>query len=250
MFEKVVNKIKDWTCRVSGPYMVFSVGGWRSCRSTLRLHHKCAPHACTECFIRPRAVSVSWPKVDSQLGGVTWGGFEYNQDSCGLPAAAQAPDPWLKVIPLLLRACKTLGARFTSSDVPSPHWCVSNRLMLVHEDLQGPRKRENPPHTPHTQSYSQKTEASTLTPILGPLGTYIIPLVQWLVSNTSTPLEECGRAMLNGLCRGRDLMLSWISVSSRRTLIGPLIHCSRVHFWIFWDSGQWPGCDPRGCGSA
>lgn len=47
------------------------------------------------------------------------------------------------------------------------------------------------------------------------------------------PLEECGRAMLNGLCRGRDLMLSWISVSSRRTLIGPLIHCSRVHFWIF-----------------
>ena len=59
----------------------------------------------------------------------------------GLQLQAQAPDPWLKVIPLLLRACKTLGAWLTPNDSPSLLRCVSNRLMLVQEGWRGPAER-------------------------------------------------------------------------------------------------------------
>lgn len=97
-----------------------------------------------------------WP-----AGGVTCG-LSYNQGSCGPPAAAHAPDPWLRVILLLLRACKTLGAQLTPSDSPSPYWCVSNRLMLAHEGWRGPaesQEEENPTQTQHVHILTQKTEA-------------------------------------------------------------------------------------------
>lgn len=32
--------------QISGPWTLFSLCGWRSCRLMLRLHHKCTPHAC------------------------------------------------------------------------------------------------------------------------------------------------------------------------------------------------------------
>lgn len=49
-------------------WTLFRLCGWRSYRLILRLHHKCTPHACTEYFIRPKVASVSWLKVDGQLG--------------------------------------------------------------------------------------------------------------------------------------------------------------------------------------
>lgn len=55
------------------------------------------------------------------------------------------------------------------------------------------------------------------------------------------PPVECGRAMLNGFCRGRDLKLSWCSVCSRRPVLGALMDCSQVHFWEILQ--QWPDYD-------
>lgn len=55
------------------------------------------------------------------------------------------------------------------------------------------------------------------------------------------PPVECGRAMLNGFGRGRDLKLSWCSVCSRRPHLRALMDCSQVHFWEILQ--QWPDYD-------
>lgn len=141
------NKIHMWKCvalKESMSMSVFSVfvtlRGWRFYRLMLSLHNKCTPHARTECFIQPKAASVSWLKVDSQLGG--WPGAAGIIKAPGHPAAAWAPDPWLKVILFLLRGCKTMRVRLTPSDSSVPLQCVSNRLILAHEEWRWPAERK------------------------------------------------------------------------------------------------------------
>lgn len=95
--------------------------------------------------------------------------FGHKQDSCRPPATAWAPDPWLKVILCLLRACKTLGAWLTPSDSPSLLQCVSNRLMLAHVGRRGPAERSPRErkilyiHNADSHSLTQNTQARIYT---------------------------------------------------------------------------------------
>lgn len=149
-------------------------------------------------FIRPKADSVTWLKVNDL-------GLWSNHGSCGSPSACRAPDPCLKIILLPLRACKTMGPWLTLTDSPSLLQCVSNRLILAHEGWREPAERSprerTIPYTHNTDSHRSKDTHKTVD-------AQFIPVVPCLVSSPSTPLVECGKAMLNGFCRGKDLKLS------------------------------------------
>lgn len=102
-------------------------------------------------------------------------GLGHYHGSYGPPAAPRVPDPWLKVISLLLRACKTPGAWLTPSGFPPPLQCVSNRLMLAHEGQREPAEkspRERKILTihrtkSHTHMHTEKTSMDIHTQALG-----------------------------------------------------------------------------------